>query len=236
MPRLMARAVPPEIAAVAEARHRQEGVDVILNAAVASVVEINDEVHVLLADGRQLIADAVVVGIGAIPNVELAAAAGLAVDNGIVVDEALITSDPDIFAAGDCCSFPLAVFDGLRMRLESWRCAQDQGTHVAGGLLGDVSPFVSVPWFWSDQYDLTLQIAGLPSLGSTTVRRDLGPDAFLLFHLDAAGRLVAASGIGIGNAVGKDIRLAEMLIAARAHPGVSDLASASIRLKSLLAA
>jgi len=103
-------------------------------------------------------------------------------------------------------------------------------------MLGGRTPFIGVPWFWSDQYDLTLQIAGLPSFGTVTVRRDLGDDAFLLFHLAADGRLVAASGVGLGNAVGRDIKLAEMLIAKRAHPRPEDLSSASTRLKSLLAA
>ena len=103
-------------------------------------------------------------------------------------------------------------------------------------MLGDRQPFVEVPWFWSDQYDLTLQMTGLAGSATRTVRRDLGEDAFILFHLDEAGRLLAASGIGRGNAVGRDIRLAEMLIAARASPGIDALASPNTRLKSLLAA
>jgi 3-phenylpropionate/trans-cinnamate dioxygenase ferredoxin reductase subunit len=93
-----------------------------------------------------------------------------------------------------------------------------------------------VPWFWSDQYDLTLQIAGLPDEGTHLVRRDLSEDAFILFHLAGDGRLVAASGIGHGNAVAKDIRLAEMLIAKGARPDPAALAQPDVKLKSLLAA
>lgn len=93
-----------------------------------------------------------------------------------------------------------------------------------------------IPWFWSDQYDLTLQIAGLPSHATETVRRELPDGSLLLFHLDARGRLMAASGIGRGNAIGREIRLCEMLISAKAHPRREDLASPSTRLKSLLAA
>ena len=237
MSRLMARAVPAEIAEVVERRHRGgEGVTLLLNAGVASIVDMGSEVSVVLVDGRQLVGDFVVVGIGAIPNTRLAEESGLAVDNGIAVDSFLTTSDPDIFAAGDCCSFPLAIYGDVRARLESWRCAHDQGILAAENMLGGRTPFIGVPWFWSDQYDLTLQIAGLPSFGTVTVRRDLGDDAFLLFHLAADGRLVAASGVGLGNAVGRDIKLAEMLIAKRAHPRPEDLSSASTRLKSLLAA
>jgi 3-phenylpropionate/trans-cinnamate dioxygenase ferredoxin reductase component len=92
-----------------------------------------------------------------------------------------------------------------------------------------------VPWFWSDQYDLTLQIAGLPDEGQQNVRRDLAENAFILFHLANDGRLVAASGIAQGNGVAKDIRLAEMLIAKRAKPDPVALAQPQFKLKSLLA-
>lgn len=121
-----------------------------------------------------------------------------------------------------------------RVRLESWRSAQNQGTLAARNMLGRDEPLTAVPWFWSDQYDLTLQIAGLPDEGRTAIRRDLGGGAFLTFHLADDGRLVAASGIGQGNAVAKDIRLAEMLIARGARPAASDLASPDVRLKKLL--
>jgi 3-phenylpropionate/trans-cinnamate dioxygenase ferredoxin reductase subunit len=103
-------------------------------------------------------------------------------------------------------------------------------------MLGRAEAHAAVPWFWSDQYDLTLQVAGLADQGKHTVRRDLGEGAFILFHLAADGRLVAASGIGPGNAVARDIRLAEMLIARRAAPPPEKLAAADTKLKSLLAA
>ncbi len=235
MPRLLARAVPAEIASVIEERHRQEGVEVLLQARISSIGEDADGVQIELADGRAIVADLAVVGIGAIPNIEIAGAAGLAIENGIAVDHFMRTSDADIFAAGDCCSFPLQTYDGSRVRLESWRCAQDQGIIAAANMLGIATPYEGVPWFWSDQYDLTLQIAGLPGLAVETVRRELSDGSFLLFHLGCDGRLVAASGIGRGNAIGRDIRLCEMLIAAKVHPRREELASPSTRLKSLLA-
>jgi 3-phenylpropionate/trans-cinnamate dioxygenase ferredoxin reductase subunit len=178
----------------------------------------------------------VLVGIGAIPNTALAEAAGLKVDNGIAVNERLETSSPDIYAAGDCCSFPLALYGGRRVRLESWRNAQEQGNLAAANMLGAGEVVASVPWFWSDQYEMTLQIAGLSEGTVRTLRRDVGENAFLLFHLDAEGRLLAASGIGPGNAIARDIRLAEMLIAARAHPAADALTDNAVKLKSLLAA
>ena len=234
MPRLMARAIPPEIAAIMEARHREEGVEILLDSAVASIHEVNDEVCLEFRDGHILTGDLCIIGIGAIPNDELAAQAGLLIDNGIAVDRFLRTSDPDIFAAGDCGSFPATMYGDRRIRLESWRSAQDQGALAAGNMLGADEPVVDVPWSWSDQYDLTIQVAGLANGATDNVRRDLGGGAFVVFHLKEDGRRVAASGIGIGNAVGRDIRLAEMLIAAGAKPTAAALGSSAIKLKSLL--
>lgn len=236
LPRILTRGVPVEIAGLVAERHAAEGVEILCGATVAAVEETPGEVRVRLSDGRVVPASLLVVGIGAIPNAELAAAAGLAVDNGIAVDGHLRTSDPDIFAAGDCTSYPLPLYGGRRVRLESWRNAQEQGILAAANMLGGDEPASAVPWFWSDQYDLTLQIAGLADDAAQTVRRDMGEGAFILFHLAADGRLIAASGIGPGNAVARDIRLAEMLIAAGVRANPADLASPDTKLKKLLAA
>ncbi|THK34595.1 ferredoxin reductase [Ensifer sp. MPMI2T] len=236
LPRLLTRGVPEEIATVVAERHRDEGVEIICSAKIAALEDDGREARLLFADGGSLSADLVVVGIGAMPNTELAEAAGLAIDNGIAVDETLRTSDPDIYAAGDCCSFPLSHYGGRRVRLEAWRNAQDHGTLVAANLIGGAETASSVPWFWSDQYDMTLQIAGLADGAVVTVRRDMEAGAFILFHLDGEGRLIAASGIGPGNAVARDIRLAEKLIAAGSRPDPHVLASPDTKLKKLLAA
>lgn len=236
LPRILSRGVPQEIAAVIAARHQAEGVEIHCGVKIQSLDESRDDAKVLLEDGRTIAADLIVVGIGAIPNVELARDAGLVIDNGIAVDEHLQTSVPDIFAAGDCCSFPLTHYDGRRLRLEAWRNAQDQGALAAANLLGAGEAMTALPWFWSDQYDLTLQIAGLADSATQTVRRDMADGAFILFHLDVGGRLIAASGIGSGNAVARDIRLAEMMIAAGVRPDPMALAAAETKLKSLLAA
>ncbi|MBX3583827.1 MAG: FAD-dependent oxidoreductase [Rhizobiaceae bacterium] len=235
-PRLLARAVPPEIAEVIGNVHRSNGVDIRLGVSIAGFQDMDRGVEVHLAEGAPLRADFCIIGIGAVPNTELAQEAGLAVDNGIRVDGTLRTDDPYIFAAGDCCSFPLSIYGGRRVRLETWRNAQEQGTLAAKNMAGGNIEHAAVPWFWSDQYDRTLQIAGLPDEGTQTVRRDLADGAFLLFHLAGDGRLVAASGIGIGNAIARDIRLAEMLVARRAVPAAGSLASAAVKLKTLLAA
>lgn len=236
LPRLLSRAVPEAIAAQIQARHALEGVELVFGDGIEGIESHADEAVVTLKSGRRVVADLVLVGIGSVPNVTLAGDAGLVVDNGIAVDRQLVTSDADVFAAGDCCSFPLEIYGGRRVRLESWRNAQDQGTLAARNMLGANAAVSSVPWFWSDQYELSLQIAGLSDEGSSTVQRDLGDGGMILFHISADGRLVAASGIGKGNAVAKDIRLAEMLIGRGARPEGGALADAGVKLKSLLAA
>jgi 3-phenylpropionate/trans-cinnamate dioxygenase ferredoxin reductase subunit len=236
LPRVLKRGVPEAIAEAITERHRLEGVDIRCGQVIEAVQEDADKAIVRLADGEVIRADLLLVGIGALPNAALAADAGLAIDNGIAVNERLETSIADIYAAGDCCSFPLALYGGRRVRLESWRNAQEQANLAAANMLGEGAEISAVPWFWSDQYDLTLQIAGLADEAVAHVRRDLGDGAFILFHLGADGRLLAASGIGRGNAIARDIRLAEMLIAARAHPDHIALAASTVKLKSLLAA
>jgi 3-phenylpropionate/trans-cinnamate dioxygenase ferredoxin reductase subunit len=235
LPRILARLVPAEIAAVIAARHAAASVDILTGVTIARLETSATAARITLGDGRQVEADLLIAGIGALPATSLAGAAGLALDNGIAVDAALHTTDPHIFAAGDCCSFPLALYGNRRVRLEAWRSAQELGSLAARNLLGAEEPHAAVPWFWSDQYELGLQIAGLPDEGRETVRRDLGAGAFLIFHL-AAGRLVAASGIGPGTTIGRDIRFAELLIARRATPDPALLAAPGVKLKSLLAA
>ncbi|OLP59199.1 ferredoxin reductase [Xaviernesmea oryzae] len=238
-PRILARGVPAEMAEIVAKRHSAEGVRILTGATMTALTEHEGGAEIKLGSGERLEADLVLVGIGAVPNVELAAAAGLAIDNGIAVDRHLTTSDPLIFAAGDCCSFPLPPgADGTsrRVRLEAWRNAQEQAALAAANLLGEQAVHAAVPWFWSDQYDLTLQVAGLAQEGDRIVRRDMGAEALILFHLDSEGRLTAAAGIGPGNAVARDIRLAEMMIANGARPDPTALASSATKLKSLLAA
>lgn len=232
--RILTRGVPEPIARVIADRHLRQGVEIVCNARIARIDSANGRATIHLEDGAHIVGDVLVASVGALPNVELAIAAGLSADNGILVDEYLVTQDKDIFAAGDCCAFPLASQDGKIVRLESWRNALDQSAVAAANMIGEPTPYTAVPWFWSDHYELTLQVAGLADPDLAIVRRDLGSDAFLLFHLDSAGRLMAASGIGAGSTVARDIRLAEKLIARRAHPDPTALARPDATLKAML--
>ncbi len=233
-PRLLGRAVPAEIAEVITARHANEGVDIRTGVTIEQIEGGPDGHRIRLGGGDVINADTILAGIGAVPETTLAAAAGLAIDNGIAVDERLVTDDPDIFAAGDCCSFPHSLYGGRRIRLEAWRNAQDQGNAVAKSMLGGSEPYAAVPWFWSDHYELTLQIAGLSDESVRSVSRDAGDGARIDFHLADDGRLVAVSAVGPNGRIARDVRIAEMLIAARAQPDPTLLVDSAVKLKSLM--
>jgi 3-phenylpropionate/trans-cinnamate dioxygenase ferredoxin reductase component len=228
-PRLLGRAVPPQIAHVLQERHCVEGVSLTLDTGVvgASANRID------LANGASMEFDAVIAGVGSLPEIGLAEAAGLVVQNGIVVDGNFRTSVPEVFAAGDCCSFD---WRGQHVRLESWKAAQDQGEHVALAILGRSVPYNKVPWFWSEQYDLSLQVAGIFDLGAPIHSRANGDGTTIVFQCDAQQNLVAAAGIGPGNATSKDIRIVEKLIERRTIVDAGRLADPSQNLKRLLAA
>ena len=229
-PRILMRGVTEAIAKIVHDKHLSMGVKLLTGTGLAKLTK--HDVH--LVDGRIIAADTIIAGIGAAPEIALAAAAGLKIENGIACDENMRSSDPDIFAAGDCASFPHGHFGAKRTRLEAWRSATDQANTAALNMLGGNKVHLAMPWFWSDQFDLTLQIAGMPELGQTTIRRRLSPDSFVEFHLDREARLVGASGIGLGNAIGREVRLAEMLMAKNISPSAEQLADPNIQLKTFL--
>jgi 3-phenylpropionate/trans-cinnamate dioxygenase ferredoxin reductase subunit len=231
LPRLLSRNVPGPVAEVIEQRHRAAGVELILDARVASIREAgeSDRLVVHLDDGRSFTADLALAGIGAVPRTELAEAAGLAVDNGIVVDETLATSDPNIFAAGDVCAFPCG---GALTRLESWKNADAQGALAARNMLGASQVYREIPWFWSDQYELMLQMAGHPELGTQLVERPV-EGGRLFFHLDEAACLVGVSSVGPA-AVTRESRLAQKLLERGLSPDPALLADPNQKLRTLL--
>ncbi|MBX9609206.1 MAG: FAD-dependent oxidoreductase [Gammaproteobacteria bacterium] len=158
--RLMARAVAPRVSAFYAELHRAHGVEVLLGTGIEAIRGADGRHVVLTTDGREHAVDLIVAGIGVVPNSELAEAAGLACHNGIVVDVHARTSDPAIVAAGDC-TWHMNGFLERDIRLESVQNAVDQAKTAAASLLGRDEPYRQVPWFWSDQYDVKLQIAGI---------------------------------------------------------------------------
>lgn len=207
--RLMARTSTPDMAAVFEQVHRAHGVVFHFGAAVEAIVGQERVAGVRLADGKTVAADLVVVGIGVVPEDSLARACGLACDNGVLVDAEGRTSDPAIFAAGDVANQHNG-FAGGRCRLESVPSAILQGTAVARAIAGRPLPPAEVPWFWSEQYDLKLQIAGISRPDDAVLLRgEPGGRGFSVLRLGSRGELTAAETVNAA----RDFMAARKLIA-----------------------
>ena len=193
--RVMGRAVTAEISDYFQERHTAAGIRIHLGVQATSIEADGSKVTgVSLSDGRHLPADLVVVGVGVLPNVELAAEAGLPVASGIIVDEQLLTSDPNISAIGDCALFASPRFGGS-LRLESVQNATDHARCVAARLTGDAKTYDGLPWFWSDQADDKLQIAGLTTgYDRVVVRGDRAQRSFSAFCYKA-GKLVGIESV-----------------------------------------
>lgn len=183
-PRVLARVTSPVLSEFYTAEHRRQGVTILTSVQTTALEGVGGKVSaVLLADGTRLPADMVLSGIGILPNEEMARESGIACSNGILVDRDARTSDPNIYAAGDCASRPLVHF-GRSGRLESVHNAIEQGKLAASAILGLPRPAEDCPWFWSDQYDLKLQIAGLSQNYDThVIRGDPESRKFAVFYL-----------------------------------------------------
>jgi 3-phenylpropionate/trans-cinnamate dioxygenase ferredoxin reductase component len=231
--RLMSRVVPLRVAESIADRHASFGVRILTGRAVAGITSHKGGSRVVLDDGTQLVADVIVAGLGAVPNTELAATAGATIDNGVAVTNQLATDVVNIWAAGDCCSFPHRLYGNARVRLEAWGSALDQAEVVAANVLGEPRVYEAVPWFWSDQFDLQLQVAGLHEYAVSDVLRVLDDGTELWFGLGVHGQVVSASAVSATLTFGRSIKLAERLIASAIAVKPSDLADSSVDLRKL---
>ena len=202
-PRVLARVACETLSSFIQGYHREHGVDFVLSTGVAALEDEAGEsgagagriAAVRLADGRAIACDAALVGVGAVPNAELAQACGLDCDDGVVVDLCARTSDPRVYAVGDCTRRPLPLYDRM-WRLESVPNALEQAKQAAAAICGTRPPTPETPWFWSDQYDLKLQIAGLPlDVAETVLRGDPATARFAVFHLSADRRIQAVEAV-----------------------------------------
>ncbi len=215
-PRILMRGVPEEIAQVVHARHLKSGVKMEVGTALKAV----ETGGVVLADDRKIEADIVHRRIGRRhPETAHRPQAELDVENGIRCSETLMTSDPDIYAAGDCCSFPHPLFGGKRLRLEAWRNATDQANVATANMLGGTKSYMAVPWFWPTNMSCHCRLPGFrrmawrPSGGKSRNRLS---SFSIAMQTDV---LVVCSGIGPGNTIARDVKHAEMLNAkSAAHP------------------
>ncbi len=226
--RVMSRVVSPELSEFYQNIHRDNGVTLKLATGIEAFSGDQHVDCVVLDSGEILPADEVVVGIGIVPNVELATECGLEVSNGIVVDDHCRTNDPVIYAIGDCTWHPNDLL-GFELRLESVHNALEQAKTAAGNICGDDLAYAQVPWFWSDQYDLKLQIAGLSrGYDQVVIRGNPDDHAFACLYL-RDGQLISIDAVNSP----KDFVQSKALIAAHAKINPATLADTSIQLKDM---
>ena len=225
--RILQRVTHPAMSAFYHELHRAKGVNIKTSSRVTAFVGDGWVNEVVCADGTSVDADLVIVGVGVVPNVELAAEAGLACDNGIVVDERCATGDSAIFAAGDCTNHPNKLLD-RRLRLESVPNAMEQSRVAASNLTGGDKKYASIPWFWSDQYDLKLQMVGFSSDADESITPGV-PEThdFAMFHYKS-GKIIAAEAVNSP----REFLVAKQLIGKFIDPNT--LSNPEVDLKSLI--
>ena len=227
--RLCGRAVTPEISAWMLDFHKGHGIDVRLNTGVERFEGDGALQRAILSDGDTIVCTLAVVGIGVLPNVEIAAEAGIEIDNGIKVDDLCRTSDPKIFSAGDVTNHPNALL-GKRIRLESWENAQNQGIAAGKSMLDKGESYSEIPWFWSDQHDANIQMIGLPEAwDEVATRGDTGDNEFMTIYLKDS-KIIGA--ISVNNP--RDLRFAKRLMQAGKPVSATDIADTSIKMQALL--
>ncbi|MEN1579685.1 FAD-dependent oxidoreductase [Pseudomonas aeruginosa] len=231
MPRVLARVTAPELSAFYQQAHRRRGVEILIGCGVQAFLGDTRVEQVELSDGRCLDVDLVIVGIGLIPSVELAQQCGLEiVEGGIAVDARTRTVDPSIFAIGDCTYHENLFYEGRRMRLESVPNASEQARVAAANICGKDSVYNSLPWFWSDQFNLKLQMVGLSQgYDRLVIRGSLEDESFIAFYL-ADGVVISADAVNRP----QDFMFAKKLVAQRSPVSAEHLSDCDIPLKSLI--
>ena len=224
--RILQRVTTPTMSKYYDQLHKGRGVQIHTNTGVTGFSG-DAKVQKVMCGDTEFAADMVIVGIGIVPNIELAEAAGIICDNGIVVDDHCQTSNPDIYAAGDCTNHPNALLD-RRLRLESVPNAMDQARTSASNMLGGDKSYAAIPWFWSDQYELKLQMVGFSADGNREVLRgDMASNQFAVFYLKD-NTVVVADTVNSP----KEFMLCKQLVGKEADSAV--LADSTSDLKSLL--
>jgi 3-phenylpropionate/trans-cinnamate dioxygenase ferredoxin reductase subunit len=231
LPRAMGRSVSPEGAQFVEALHLNAGVALHFGVIVDAIEDApSGGLRVACRGGGEYRGDLVIAGVGMQRNMALAEMAGLTLEGGIVVDELGRTSAPDIYAAGDVTAFRHPLFD-RRLRLESWRHAQNHGIAIGKAMCGDTTPYDDIPWFWTDQHGVNLQVAGLPADAvQTIVRANEPPKMFTAVHLASDGSVI---GVTAANNP-REIRAGQALIKSRRPIDAAALADPAVALQTLI--
>ena len=230
---LMGRVIPKEIADMIQNVHEKNGNTIYLEAQIKKITKKNNSFQILLHSDTSLSADLIIVGIGSSPNTSLFSESSLEINNGVITNEFSETSIPDIFAAGDVSNFFHPMY-GTHMRLESFKHAQNQGINAGKNISGIKKSYTEIPWMWSDQFNLNLQMTGICNDYESFVQRGSNVDEGIIFFFIKNRRIRGACGLGVGGRIGRDIRLAGKISEKCIKVTKEILSNQSLSLKKLL--
>tara|TARA_B110000438_G_scaffold75004_1_gene75086 strand:+ start:2192 stop:3433 length:1242 start_codon:yes stop_codon:yes gene_type:complete len=230
---LMGRVVPNQISKIIQDLHEENGNKIYLDVTIKKVIKQNNSFEIILDSNDVIKADLIIVGVGALPDTDMFINSSLKIDNGIITDEFSQTSIADVYAAGDVSNF-FHPFYGLYMRLESFKHAQNHGINAGKNIVGKKTSYNEVPWMWSDQFNLNLQLTGICNNYETFIQRGSNVEEGIIYFFLKNRMIQGACGLGIGGKIGRDIRLAGKLSERKIKVTKEILSDKNIKLNKLL--
>ena len=230
---LMGRVVPNQISKIIQDLHEENGNKIYLDVTIKKVIKQNNSFEIILDSNDVIKADLIIVGVGALPDTDMFINSSLKIDNGIITDEFSQTSIADVYAAGDVSNF-FHPFYGLYMRLESFKHAQNHGINAGKNIVGKETSYNEVPWMWSDQFNLNLQLTGICNNYETFIQRGSNVEEGIIYFFLKNRMIQGACGLGIGGKIGRDIRLAGKLSERKIKVTKEILSDKNIKLNKLL--
>ena len=230
---LMGRIIPYQIASFLAQYHENNGNKILLNSKITKISKKNNSYQISLNDNTKVNVDAVIAGVGSVPNTEIFKNTSLKIDNGILTDEYCRTSEDNVFAGGDVSNF-FHPFYNSYLRLESYRHAQNHGICAAKNILGIKTSYQDIPWMWSDQFNLNLQLTGLCNKYENIVKRGEQLEEGILYFFLKNKKIIGACGLGISGKIGKDISVAGKLSEKKITVSDEDLSNKDVKLNKLL--
>ena len=228
---LMGRVIPAEIAKLIQEKHESVGTNIVLNSNIEKLTKKNNSFEIFY-NNKVIQADLIVIGVGSIPNTEIFKNTSLKIDNGIITDEFSATSVEEVYAAGDVANFYHPFYQDY-MRLESYKHAQNHGISAGRNIVGQKNSYNNIPWMWSDQFNLNLQLTGICSEYETSALRGSNVDEGMIYFFLKNRKIVGACGLGVGGKIGRDIRLAGKLSENKTKVTKEILTDKSIKLNKI---
>lgn len=229
---LMGRVIPTEIANLVQKKHEKNGTKIKLNIHIKQINKLESSYEVTLKNNEKLLTDLIIVGVGSLPNTSIFSQTDIEIENGIVTDEFSKTSIPDVFAAGDVANFFHPLYN-KHIRLESFKHAQNHGINAGKNMLGIKTSYNEIPWMWSDQFELNLQLTGLCNDYETISQRGTDIKEGIIYFFLKNRMIMGACGVGVGGKIGRDIRLAGKLSEKKIKVSKEIISNKNIKLNKI---